>query len=224
MDYFSQHIFSDPPKKNLDYSLWFLQNFAETMTAGYFLGGGGEGGNLPPLDCCLPPLQIGSNNSVLYFPKIIHPQDPPTTGRTPISPPFKISLENTLHTCTYIHVYIYTCMLPPEAAPTVQLYMYISKSTCTCTCTVHVPPPPPPLPSPPPLTLLTSACSWRMQKGNSCGSSGNSGGETYSRERGRGGGGGGGGERAKQTVITKTLCTSMLVVYGMYPNVLQRHG
>ena len=34
--------FSDPPKKTLDYSLWFLQNFDETMTAG-------GGGNLPPL-------------------------------------------------------------------------------------------------------------------------------------------------------------------------------
>ena len=57
MDNFSQHIFSDPEKKTLDYSLWFLQNFDETMTAGYFLGGEEKGGNLPPL-------QIGSNNSV----------------------------------------------------------------------------------------------------------------------------------------------------------------
>ena len=33
MDYFSQHIVSDPEKKTLDYSLWFLQNFDETMTS-----------------------------------------------------------------------------------------------------------------------------------------------------------------------------------------------
>ena len=64
MDYFSQHIFLDPEKKPLDYSLWFLQNFDEMMTAGYFLGGGGGGGSGES-----SPLQIGSNNSVLYFPK-----------------------------------------------------------------------------------------------------------------------------------------------------------
>ena len=33
MDYFSKHIFSDLEKKTLDYSLWFLQNFDETMTS-----------------------------------------------------------------------------------------------------------------------------------------------------------------------------------------------
>ena len=31
----------------------------------------GGGGNLPPLDCCLPPLQIGSNKSILFFQMII---------------------------------------------------------------------------------------------------------------------------------------------------------
>ena len=63
---------------------------------GYFLVGGKEG-DLPRLDCCLPPLQIGSNNSVLYFPKDNTPQDPPTTGSHANIPPFKISLEKTLH-------------------------------------------------------------------------------------------------------------------------------
>ena len=43
MDYFSERIFSDPEKKALDYSLWFIQTFYEKMTAGYFLGGGGGG-------------------------------------------------------------------------------------------------------------------------------------------------------------------------------------
>ena len=33
MDYFSQHIFSDPKKKPLDYSLWFLHNFDEMMAS-----------------------------------------------------------------------------------------------------------------------------------------------------------------------------------------------
>ena len=111
MDYFSQHIFSDPKKKTLDYSLWFLQIFDETMTAGYFLGagggGGGEGGNLPPLDCCLPPLQIGSNNLVYYiFQNIIH--RPPTTGSHANIPPLQISLENTY---MYIHITLVTCTI-----------------------------------------------------------------------------------------------------------------
>ena len=57
MDYFSRHIFSDPEKKNLNYySLWFLQNLDETMTAGYFLGGGG--GIFPPLTAVFPPSVI----------------------------------------------------------------------------------------------------------------------------------------------------------------------
>ena len=46
MDYFSQHIFSDPKKKTLDYSLWFLQNFDETMNA--LSRGGGRGRIFPP--------------------------------------------------------------------------------------------------------------------------------------------------------------------------------
>ena len=56
----------------------------------------GKGGNLPPLDCCLPPLQIGSNNSnsVLYFTK---DKTPLPLASMPIFPPFKISLEDTLH-------------------------------------------------------------------------------------------------------------------------------
>ena len=33
MHYFTQHFFSNPQKKTLDYSLWFIQNFDETMTA-----------------------------------------------------------------------------------------------------------------------------------------------------------------------------------------------
>ena len=33
MVYFSQHFFSDLKKKTLDYSLWFLSNFDETMTS-----------------------------------------------------------------------------------------------------------------------------------------------------------------------------------------------
>ena len=82
MDYFSQHIFSDHEKKTLDYSLWFLQNFDETMTAGYFQGGEG--------------VIIGH----YIFQKIIHPQDPLPPARTPIFPPFKISLENTLNGTT----------------------------------------------------------------------------------------------------------------------------
>ena len=58
---------------------------------------GGEGGNLPPLDCCLPPFQIGSNNSVLYFPEDNTPPRPPYHRLThQYSHPFKISLENTL--------------------------------------------------------------------------------------------------------------------------------
>ena len=56
MDYFSQHIFLDPEKKTLDYSLWFLQNLDETMTAGYFLGGGG--GRLLSDIPCLCPLYV----------------------------------------------------------------------------------------------------------------------------------------------------------------------
>ena len=65
---FLNTFFRTTKKKTLDYSLWFLQNFDETMTAGYFQGKGG-GGNLHPLDCCLPHLQIGNNNRVLHFPK-----------------------------------------------------------------------------------------------------------------------------------------------------------
>ena len=65
---FSTHFFG-PRKITLDYtytySLWFIQNFDETMTAGYFLGGGGEGGYLPPL-----------KHSVLYFPKYNTPPRP----------------------------------------------------------------------------------------------------------------------------------------------------
>ena len=72
MDYFSQHIFSDPEKNTLDYSLWFLQYFDETMTAGYFLGGGrGES---------FPPFRLAVIIVYYIFQKIIHPQDPPTTG------------------------------------------------------------------------------------------------------------------------------------------------
>ena len=33
MVYFSQHFFSDHKKNNLDYSLWFLSKFDETMTS-----------------------------------------------------------------------------------------------------------------------------------------------------------------------------------------------
>ena len=78
-------FFQTPKKKPWTiYSLWFLQNFVETMTAGYFVGGGG--GNLPPQDCCLPPLQIGSNN---IFQKIIHPQDPTTGSHANIFPPLQ---------------------------------------------------------------------------------------------------------------------------------------
>ena len=59
---------------------------------------GGEGGNLAPLDCCLPPLQIGSNNSVLYFPKDNTPPRPPYHRLArQYSPPFKISLENIIY-------------------------------------------------------------------------------------------------------------------------------
>ena len=95
MDYFSQHFFSDPEKKSLDYSLWFLQDFDETMTAGYFLGGG-KGRNLPPpLDCCLPHFRLAV---IIIFQKILYtPKTPLPPARTPILvPPFKISLENTL--------------------------------------------------------------------------------------------------------------------------------
>ena len=78
MDYFSQHIFSDPEKKTLDYSLRFLQNIDETMTAGYFLGGGGGGGGEWAV-------------IIMYyiFQKIIHPQDPPTTGSHANIPPLQ---------------------------------------------------------------------------------------------------------------------------------------
>ena len=80
--------FFRPQKKTLDYSLWFLQNFDETMTAGYFVrgGGGGGGGIFPPKTAVFPPLQIGSNN---IFQKIIHPQDPPTTGSHANIPPLQ---------------------------------------------------------------------------------------------------------------------------------------
>ena len=85
MDYFSQHIFWTPKKKTLDYSLWFLQNLDETMTAVCFLfsrgGGGGRGGIFPPLTAVFPPLQIGS------------PKTPVPPARMPILfPHFKISL------------------------------------------------------------------------------------------------------------------------------------
>ena len=86
MDYFSQHIFSDPEKKTLDYSLWF-----EPITAGYFLGGR-EGGIFPPLTAVFHPFRFAVIIVYYIFQKIIHPQDP----RTPIFPPFKISLENIL--------------------------------------------------------------------------------------------------------------------------------
>ena len=77
MDYFSQHIFLDPEKqKNLDYSLWFLQNFDKTMTAGYFLGGVGMGGIFPPLTAVFPPFRLAV--IIVYY--ILHPQDPPTTS------------------------------------------------------------------------------------------------------------------------------------------------
>ena len=33
MVYFSQHFFSERKKKTLDYSLWFLSKFDETMTS-----------------------------------------------------------------------------------------------------------------------------------------------------------------------------------------------
>ena len=33
MVYFSQLLFSVPQKKTLDYSLWFIQNFDETVTS-----------------------------------------------------------------------------------------------------------------------------------------------------------------------------------------------
>ena len=61
------NTFFRTPEKN--HSLWFLQNFDETMTAGYFLVGG-KGG-------IFPPRQIGSNNGVLYFPKDNTPPRPP---------------------------------------------------------------------------------------------------------------------------------------------------
>ena len=59
----------------------------------------GKGGESSPFDCCLPTLQILSNNSVLYFLKDNTPPRPLyTTGsHANIRPPFKISLENTLH-------------------------------------------------------------------------------------------------------------------------------
>ena len=68
MDYFSQHIFSDPENKTLDYSLWFLQNLDKTVTAGYFLGGG------------VPPFRLVVIIVYYIFQKILHRQDPPTTG------------------------------------------------------------------------------------------------------------------------------------------------
>ena len=81
MDYFSQHIFSDPEKKPLDYSLWFLQNFYETMTV------------------------IIVHYYILQ--KILHPKTPLPLASTPIFPRFKISLENTLCVCVCVCVCVW---------------------------------------------------------------------------------------------------------------------
>ena len=61
--------------------------------AGYFLvgwkgGGGGTG--------VFPPFRLAVIIVYYIFQKILHPQDPPTTGSHANIPPFKISLENIL--------------------------------------------------------------------------------------------------------------------------------
>ena len=89
-------FFLDPEKNTLVSS-----KSDETMTTGYFLGGG-EGGNLPPLTAVFPPFRLAVIIVYYIFQKIMHPQDPPTTGSYQYSPPFKISLENTLT----VHVYL----------------------------------------------------------------------------------------------------------------------
>ena len=84
MDYFSERIFSDTEKKALDYSLWFIQKIYEKMTAGYFLGGGGgggvKGGIFPLLTAVFPSFRLAVIIVYYTFQKILHPQDPPTTG------------------------------------------------------------------------------------------------------------------------------------------------
>ena len=65
------NIFSDPEKNPLDYSLWFLQNIDETMTAGYFLGGG----ILPPLFAVFPPFKLAVIIVYYnYFPNVPKPE------------------------------------------------------------------------------------------------------------------------------------------------------
>ena len=107
---FSIYFFGPRKKTTLDYSLWFLQNLDETMTAGYFLGGGES-----PLDCCLPPLQIGSNNSVLYFPKDTTPPRPPTTGsHANIIPPLQnIPRKYPVLLCFWVLLFSKLCWQNP---------------------------------------------------------------------------------------------------------------
>ena len=66
------NIFFRTPKKKTwtIYSLWFLQNLDETMTAGSFLGG----------LLSSPPFRLAVIIVYYIFQKILHPQDPPTTG------------------------------------------------------------------------------------------------------------------------------------------------
>ena len=86
MDYFSQHIFSDIFRTPEKYP-WTLASFDETMTAGYFLGGGGI---FPPLTAVFPPfLRLPVITVYYFFQKIIHPQDPPTTGSHANIPPLQ---------------------------------------------------------------------------------------------------------------------------------------
>ena len=78
---FLNSFFRTPKKKTLDYSLWFLQNFDETMTrAGYFLGGcGGRGG-----------LAV-----IIYFSKYMY-NTPPSLLLRPFSCSFYSSLEGVM--------------------------------------------------------------------------------------------------------------------------------
>ena len=77
MDYFSQHIFSDPEEKK-----------RRTIAFGF-----------PPLTAVFPPFRLAV--IIVYytciFQKIIHPKDP-LSPRTPIFPPFKfLPAPITLH-------------------------------------------------------------------------------------------------------------------------------
>ena len=67
-----------------------------TFTAGRVFSSGGERGILPPLTAVFPPFRLAVIIVYYVFQKIIHPQDPLPPASTPIFPPFKISLENTL--------------------------------------------------------------------------------------------------------------------------------